>query len=63
MKAPTITPSCVAAFFSLARTWLLLVFVARGLAALAPLNTEPNSGLTLMLLKLVELAARDLRCS
>ena len=69
MKAPTITPSCVAAFFSLAKTWLLLFELlepAPGLAAPLPLpllNTEPSSGLTLMLVKLVVLAARDLRCS
>ena len=67
MKAPTIPPSCVAAFFSLAKTWLLLLELlepAPGWAAPLPLlNTEPSSGLTLMLVKLVELAARDLRCS
>ena len=63
MKAPTITPSCVAAFFSLAKTWLLfeLLGPALDLAALPLLNTEPSSGLTLMLVKLVVLVVRDLR--
>ena len=51
MKAPTITPSWVAAFFSLANTWLLLALLGpdelEALTFPRPLlNTEPSSGLS-----------------